>query len=212
MVPFTRWSMSSVVDGVVDRFWRRPRGVIARRFWRDPKAHHEIFRTVLDALKPQPDDHLLEIGCGGGTFVKGALERGCRATAVDHSADMVAVTVANNRDAVSAGRLEVVQASADKLPLPNGRYTCATMMNVFFFLDAPATLSELHRVLAPGGRVVIHTAAPNPPTRVAPPPLARRMRFYTDDELVSLLEGAGFGKPEVTRVNEAFQLASASKA
>lgn len=80
------------------------------------------------------------------------------------------------------------------------------------FLDAPAALSELHRVLAPGGRVLIHTPAPNPPTKVAPPPLARRMRFYTDDELVSLLEGAGFGEPEVTRADEAFQLASASKA
>src|ERR671937_355486 len=121
--------MSSMVDGVVDRFLRRPRGVIARRFWRDPKGHHEIFQTVLDALKPLADDHLLEIGCGGGTFVNRALESGCRATAVDHSADMVAVAATNNRNAVSTERLEVVQASADRLPLPDGQYTCATMMN-----------------------------------------------------------------------------------
>jgi hypothetical protein len=35
------------------------------------------------------------------------------------------------------------------------------MINVFFFLDVPAALGELWRVLVPHGRVVIHTPMRN---------------------------------------------------
>lgn len=204
--------MSSVMDAVVDRFARRPRGMFARRFWRDPKAHHEIFRSTLAALDLQQDDNLLEIGCGGGTFVNWALGTGCRATAVDHSADMVALTESGNRDAVAAQRLTVVQASADRLSLPDCEFTCAALMNVLFFLDEPAVLAEVHRVLRPGGRLVIHTVAAEPPRNIAPPPLAKRMRLHSDDELIALVDGVGFVKTELTRIDGVYQLVSATKA
>lgn len=167
---------------------------------------------MLAALDLQPDDELIEIGCGGGMFVDWALSTGCRATAVDHSADMVALTEAGNRDAVAAQRLRVIEAPADRLPLPDAEFTCAAMMNVLFFLDEPRVLSEVCRVLRPGGRLVIHTLAPDPPSRVAPSPLVRRMRLHSDDELTSLVRRAGFAETELTRVDEVYQLVSASKA
>ena len=202
--------MPNIADVLTDRMLSRPRGRIARVWWRDMKAHHEIFRDTLRVLELQPADNLLEIGCGGGTFVQWALESGCRATAVDHSADMAALTTRNNAAAVRDGRLEVIEAIAEALPLPDDQFTCAAMANVFCFLDAPRALTELQRVLAPGARIVVHTVAPNPPASVVPPPVARRMRLYSDGDLRALFEDAGFTEPDVTRIGAAFQLFTAS--
>jgi SAM-dependent methyltransferase len=199
-------------NAIVDHFFRRPRGMIARRWWRDPKPHHEIFRDVLAAAHLTSNDRLLEIGCGGGTFLEWALRSGCSAVAVDHSVDMVRLTEATNAAAVAEGRLEVRQASGERLPYPDGSFTCAVTMNVFFFLDGKAALAELARMLAPGGRLVLHTVAPDPPASVAPPLLARRMACYDDDGLATLLRDAGFTDVAVERRgNGELQLATARR-
>ncbi|MFX0578938.1 SAM-dependent methyltransferase [Nocardia nepalensis] len=81
--------------------------------WKDMKAHHSIFADTLTALNLSADDRLLEIGCGGGTFAALALASDCRLTAVDHSADMMALTEAANADALREGRLQVFEADAE---------------------------------------------------------------------------------------------------
>ncbi|WP_330231063.1 class I SAM-dependent methyltransferase [Nocardia sp. NBC_00508] len=201
----------ALFDLFIDHLLRRPRGWLARMMWRDMKSHHEIFNETLTALNLTHDDHLLEIGCGGGTFAARALALGCRMTAVDHSADMVALTTSANADAVREGRLEVIEAAAESLPLPDRHFTCVTAMNVLFFVSVPALLAELHRVLAPGGRLVLHTVAPEPPRSLMPAPVAERVRFHSDTELVSMLEAAGFLQPRVQQVGGAFQLVTASR-
>lgn len=186
-------------DAVTDVLFRRPSGPLARLWWRDPRPHHASFTDVLDALALSPTDRLLDIGCGGGTFLCWALRSGCTAAGIDHSPDMVALAAANNRDAVGGGRLEVHQATAGQLPFADGSFTAAAMMNVFFFLDGPAALAELHRVLAAGGRLVLHTVTPDPPSTLVPQPLARRMRLHSDGELTQLLHTAGFTHITVQR-------------
>ncbi|VFA97833.1 class I SAM-dependent methyltransferase [Nocardia cyriacigeorgica] len=199
----------TLMDTFVDRLLRRPRGPLARWMWRDMKSHHDIFRDTLAALNLDDGDYLVEIGCGGGSFAARALESGCRATAVDHSADMVALTKSANPAALADGRLEVIEADAAALPLPDAHVTCATAMNVLFFVDTGTVLAELHRVLRPGGRLVVHTVAPDPPRTLMPAPVAKRARFHSDTELAELLETAGFDKVAVTRKDNTFQLVTA---
>ncbi|MBF5000661.1 methyltransferase domain-containing protein [Nocardia sp. BSTN01] len=199
----------SLADTFTDRMLRRPRGRLARLMWKDMKAHHSIFADTLATLNLSPHDRLLEIGCGGGRFATRALATGCRVTAVDHSADMVALTAAANPDALREGRLQVLEADAETLPLPDAHFSCATTMNTFFFTDAATVLAELRRVLEPGGRLVIHTVAPQPPRTTMPAPVARRVRFHTDDELRALLDSAGFQDVRVSRIDGVFQLATA---
>lgn len=140
-----------------------------------------------------------------------AQQSGCGGTAIDHSPDMAELTWRNNATAVAGGRLDIVCAPADQLPLPDGSHTCAALMNVLFFLDAPAVLGELRRTVAPGGHLVVHTLAPNPPTAVAPAPLARQMRLYPDDELADLVETAGFENVRIDHLDDGvFQMLTAS--
>ena len=188
-----------VGDWITDRWARRPSGGAACEGYRDPTHHRPSFGAILSALQLQPDDVLLEIGCGGGAFLAEALRSGCRAAAIDHSPQMVELAREVNASAIADGRLEIREGKAEQLPFADGSFTCAAMMQVFFFLDAPRALAECRRVLRPGGRIAVFTVSEEARgTPAAPEPMASRSRFYTDEELVRLAHDAGFPVASVT--------------
>ena len=188
-------------DWLTDRRARRPSGALSRDVYRDPLYHYPSFRVILDELAPTPDDYLLEVGCGGGAMLNIALQRGCRAAAVDHSRDMVRLARSVNAGAVAAGRLVVQEGRADALPFPDATFTCAAMTGVLGFLADPvAAFAEIRRVLAPAGRFVGLGSDPRlRGTPAAPEPMASRLRFYEPDELESLARRAGFDDARVVR-------------
>jgi SAM-dependent methyltransferase len=188
-------------DWVTDRRARRPSGDSSRRVYRDPLYHYPNFAVILSELSLKADDHLIEVACGGGALLKSALRSGCRAAAIDHSADMVRLTRHENAGEVAAGRLAVTQAAAESLPFPDGTFTCAAMTGVLGFLSDPvAALAEIRRVLAPGGRLVaLGSDIRWKGTPAAPEPMASRLRFYGDHELATLARHAGFDHVEVVR-------------
>lgn len=184
-------------DWLTDRQARRPSGARARAVYRDPLYHYPNFAVILAELALRPDDYLLEVGCGGGAFLKKALASGCRATAVDHSAEMVRLARREN----AGGRVDVVEADAHALPFAGGTFTCAAMTGVLGFLAEPVkALAEMHRVLVRGGRVVILGSDPElKGTPGAPEPMASRLRFYDDGELEAIGRRAGFERVTVAR-------------
>ncbi len=188
-------------DWLTDRRARRPSGAQARDIYRDPIYHRPNFRAMLKALELAADDSLLEVGCGGGAFLQEALLSRCRAAAVDHSPEMVRLAREVNRDAVAEGRLEVLEARADRLPFPDATFTCAAMTGVLGFLSDPvAALTEIGRVLAEGGRLVIFTGSSElRGTPAAPEPMASRLHFYDDAELERRARMAGFVNVRVER-------------
>lgn len=181
-------------DWVTDRRARRPSGAQSRGVYRDPLYHYPNFKVILAELALRPEDYLLEVGCGGGALLKDALRSGCRAAAVDHSSEMVALAREENREAVAHGRLDIRQASADRLPFSDTTFTCATMTGVLGFLPDPvAALREIRRVLVTGGRFVALGSDPElKGTPAAPEPMASRLRFYDEGELGALGRQAGF--------------------
>ncbi len=189
-------------DWFTDRRARRPSGADARSTYRDPLYHRPNFRAILDTLALTPDDYLIEVGCGGGAFLADALQSGCRAAAVDHSSEMVRLARGVNHDAIAAGRAEIVEASADRLPFPDATFTCAVMTGVFGFLDDPVgALKELHRVLAGDGRLVVLGTDPAwRGTPAAPEPMASRLHFHDDRQLEALGRNAGFPDAHVARI------------
>jgi SAM-dependent methyltransferase len=196
---FASLEPDAVGDWLTDRWARRPSGSAAREGYRDPTHHRPSFGAILSALQLRPEDVLLEVGCGGGAFLERAVRSGCRAAAIDHSPEMVALARELNAEAVADGRLEIVEGEAEQLPFADDAFTCAAMMQVFFFLDAPRVLAECRRVLRPDGRLAVFTvteAARGTPA--APEPMASRGRFYADEELVQLSRDAGFRLASVT--------------
>ncbi len=188
-------------DWFTDRRARRPSGPAARATYLHPLYHLPNFRVILAELALTRDDHLLEVGCGGGAFLGAALHSGCRASAVDHSRDMVRVASEANRDAVRAGRLEIREADAASLPFPDASFTCAAMTGVLGFLPDPvAVLAEIRRSLRPGGRFVGLGSDPElKGTPAAPEPMASRLRFYDSGQLEDIARRAGFDEARVVR-------------
>jgi SAM-dependent methyltransferase len=188
-------------DWLTDRRARRPSGAQARMTYADPLFHRPNFVVLLELLALRREDVLLEVGCGGGAFLRDALESGCRAAAVDHSPEMVRLARETNSEAVALGRLEVIEASAHKLPFPDEMFTCATMTGVLGFLPDPlAAFSEIRRVLVDGGRVAVLGSDPAwRGTPAAPEPMASRLRFYEDDDLVRLAHDAALTDVRVER-------------
>ena len=188
-------------DWLTDRSARRPSGPVARAVYRDPLYHRPNFRAILDTLALRSDDYLFEFGCGGGALLQEALRSGCRAAAVDHSEEMVGVAREENRDAIAAGRLEVVHAGDERIPFPDSVFTCAAMTGVFAFLPDPvSTMVEIRRVLVPGGRLAVFTSSRElRGTPAAPEPIAGRLRFYEEEELARIGREAGFVDVRVER-------------
>lgn len=188
-------------DWITDRRARKPSGAQARAVYREPLYHYPNFKVILAELALKHNDYLLDVGCGGGALLKEALQSGCRAAGIDHSADMVRVAIEINANAIAQGRLQIHQASADQLPFADQTFTCASMTGVFGFLPDPlAALSEIWRVLQPKGRLVILGSDPAlRGTPAAPEPIASRLRFYTDRELQQLAIDAGFQNAKVER-------------
>lgn len=113
-----------------------------------------IHAWALQRLAPAPGEHLVDIGCGRGELLAGAVAAGVRATGVEYSPDAVALARA------TAPGAEVVLADARDVPLPDGSADAVAMLDVVEHLTAAelaAALAEARRILRPGGRLLIHT-------------------------------------------------------
>jgi SAM-dependent methyltransferase len=182
-------------DWVTDRVARRPSGARAREVYGADDVHDFARRAILNSLALGSDDHLLELGCGGGLLLRDALATGAQATGLDHSEEMVELA---RGTAPGAG---LVLAQAESLPFAEAAFTAVAMSIVFFFLDDPIrVLGECRRVLRNGGMVAVYTSGPEMRgTPAAPEPVASLGHFYEDDELASLAATSGFRSVGVQR-------------
>lgn len=185
---------------LVDTTARRPSGWIGRRMYSTgPKAHEASFAAVLDCLGPLQGDRCLEVGCGPGVLLERVLASGAKSVAgLDHSPDMLALTMERNREAIAHDRLQLKLGDAAYIPWPAHSFDAAFSANMFFFVyDPEAVLAELYRVLTPGGHMVIATMAgplpkPSPRCPWLYPPMGSALNVHTDNEMAAMYRRTGF--------------------
>jgi SAM-dependent methyltransferase len=204
----------------VDVTAKKPSGWLGRLMYRKPVGHYGFFRVAIEKLQLQAEDVFLEVGCGGGILLDMALQAVQRACGIDHSPDMVELARQKNAQALSEGRAEIVQGNVQALPWDERTFSCAAGVEMLGLVEDPMlALQELCRVLRPGGRLVFVTAAPpeSALSRLLSAPWLKHLRFHSNDELASMLKGAGFQTVQVQRAdrsehtNFAHQLAYAVK-
>jgi trans-aconitate methyltransferase len=108
---------------------------------------HQLAGGVVEWLAPQPGERILDLGCGDGQLTERLAATGAIVTGVDASVAMV--------EAARARGITADHAQAELLP-----YSDATFDAVFsnaalhWVRRQDAMLSEVRRVLLPGGRFV----------------------------------------------------------
>ena len=106
----------------------------------------------------QPSDRVLEIGFGSGADiyrVTRLVPQGFVA-GIDRSEVMVQQASQRNAIAIKAKRVELQCADASKIPYPSETFDKVFCINVAHFWTNPVeVLTELHRVLKPGGLIAI---------------------------------------------------------
>ncbi|MFD7011347.1 methyltransferase domain-containing protein [Rhodococcus jostii] len=104
----------------------------------------------IELLAAPPGSVILDVGCGSGRAVAELAEQGWDALGIDLDEQMI--TIARRR--WPRARFEI--ADATELPLGDGSILGYRAEKVFHDIaDPTSALTEAHRVLVPGGRIVL---------------------------------------------------------
>jgi len=141
--------------------------------------------ATVRAVAPAAGERILDIAAGTGTSSVALQKNGAKVVALDFSAGMIAE---GRRKHPS---VEFVQADAQKLPFGDNEFDAVTISFGLRNVNDPKTaLSEMYRVLKPGGRLVI--------CEFSKPPVAiLRAAYWTYlSRVMPLVAGRASSNPE----------------
>lgn len=199
-------------------------GIYESRWWRRSPFHASAFgctfeeeqALILRSLSLGPGARVLDLACGPGIYTRplARAASGGIALGLDISWPMLSHASARARGE-SLENIVWIRASALELPMPDaaldGVSCCAAL---HLFPDVPRVLSEVRRVLKPGGRFAVGMA------RRADGLLGRLemmaskgsgLTARSSQELGSLLQGAGFADIQIHHSKRAWLIASAAR-
>ena len=171
---------------------RRTLAVEDRHWWfRGRRA------IVLDAARRlarrRPVERILDAGCGGGGMLGRLSEHGA-VTGIEPSP-------ASRRRAQARGFGEVLDGRIGSLPFDEGEFDLILSLDVIEHIDDDeAALHDLHRVAAPGGRLLV-TVPAHPRLWSEHDELNHHFRRYTRSSLAQVAERGGWRVLRMTHFN-----------
>jgi SAM-dependent methyltransferase len=167
-------------------------------------SYRAMFRSLVDAMAPQPGEPILDVGCGVGSLDR-QLARLVpnKIVAIDPNGFALGEAAALAAEEGLAGRIEFKHGNAEALPFADGSFGCAFSVTVLEECDADKAIAEMIRVVRPGGRVAVAVRAIDLPQwwnldvpeeirrKIAPPPRSVGPGGVADASLYRRMRKAG---------------------
>jgi len=135
-----------------------------------------------------------DLGCGTGQLTETVAPYVKQVIAVDSSPDML--DAARGRVG-AAGNVDIRQGELENLPIGAGELDAAMLSLVLHYSPSPGkTLSEVARVLRPGGRVLVVDMIPHEREEYQHQ-MGHVWLGFSDRQISRFLTGAGFGRVRV---------------
>jgi len=115
---------------------------------------------VLETLKPQINEKILDIGCGVGTFAFHAAKAGAITTGIDYSVESIRIAKILAKRYGISDKTKFVIGNAAILPFRDSSFdkiVSADFIEHITFEEKYALCAEIYRVLKPNGICVIFT-------------------------------------------------------
>jgi ubiquinone/menaquinone biosynthesis C-methylase UbiE len=161
------------------------------RVYDNPVVQRVVYRAnhdaVLSALSRVDATRVVDVGCGTGILAaRISRELGPEIVYGCDPSEGMLEKARERREAVGW-----IQGTAEQLPLDDGAVDAVTTTEAFQFFDQQAALEEFHRVLEPGGHVVIAVITPAMPL---PDAVLDRIpaTWHTPAGMRRLVQDAGF--------------------
>jgi SAM-dependent methyltransferase len=126
-----------------------------------PLAAEDALKLIVESGRPGPDDHVLDVACGGGLVARAFAPQVRHATGIDVTPAMLEQA----RKAAAEKSLDNTswdQGDVTTLPYPDDSFTIVvTRFSFHHFIEPLAVLREMVRVCAPGGRIVVVDSCPS---------------------------------------------------
>jgi len=114
---------------------------------------------ALALLELKKGDRVLDVGCGHGRTVERAAEmvgEDGRVVGIDASEEMLRMATRRCQRLIDVGRVRLTLTDSGSIPHPDESFDKAVTVHTLYFWDDPRQhLRELHRVLRPGGCLVV---------------------------------------------------------
>lgn len=197
---------------------RKPTGDRGFEVAEGMNVHHEpLWRWGLSQLQAEACGSLLDVGCGGGRVLQLLAERfpAARLSAIDYSAEMVAMSRRVNSGLIDSGRLQILQASVSRLPFDDESFDLATAFETsYFWPDLEADLREVRRVLKRGGTLIVVNETYRDPSVAEVVDFMEKegnMTVLSPAEQEAILIRAGFENVEIATLPEQNWIAAVAR-
>ena len=162
-------------------------------------TRHDVMALwALDHVNFEGARDILDVGCGGGKNLVNMLKRAPEAKlhGIDYSDASVAKSKEVNKDAMNAGKVEVLTGTAQALPFEQGSMDVVTAFEtIYYWPEIDTCFKSIFDCLTAGGRFMVcnedNRAEGNEEIQKA-----LDMTFYSTEDLEKLMKAAGFTRVE----------------
>lgn len=117
---------------------------------------HLLALTMVDVIRLPPGARVLDVGCGAGFTSIALAERGYQVDALDSVQAMITLVQKRSVEVGVSDRVRPVLGDINKLPCGDRTFAAVIALGVAPWLpDLRRALSEITRVLSPGGHLII---------------------------------------------------------